>query len=235
MALRDIGTLLLACLLLPGLAVAACSDGEEAGRDQTATDDDISLRDLVRKAGNGEYLVTYEVRQVGGTNGQYTIALKGEKTYGAFDFGESGGGSGRKSIEIDDGTTSYSCGDALGLWGDQPDASPVCHGTSASPRENDMPHLRHFFNPAGVAVYLASVGAETGRDGSVLIAGRTAKCYKVEDQSTIGKGRVCLEEALGVPLLIETTDAEGLESSSCATEFRDQVGDSIFQPPYPVR
>src|SRR5437867_10798557 len=104
MALRDIGTLLLACLLLPGLAVAACSDGEEAGRDQTATDDDISLRDLVRKAGNGEYLVTYEVRQVGGTNGQYTIALKGEKTYGAFDFGESGGGSGRKSIEIDDGT-----------------------------------------------------------------------------------------------------------------------------------
>jgi hypothetical protein len=215
-------------------ALMACSSDNQESRDEEAAEQDVSLRELVAKADAGEYQVTYEGVDAEGTTGRYSIAVKGDKTYGAFDFDTGSlGESGYESISIDDGTISYNCGDLFGIGGDGSEPTEVCYSSPSGQNESDLPSLRDLFNPAGVAASLADSVAEPERDGSEEIAGREGRCFKV-DHEILGKGRACVDPELGIPLLIDATDPEGVEFSSRATDVKSEVDDSLFEPPYPV-
>ena len=236
MRIQPVPSLRFAVPAILGLALMGCSSsGEDASSGSGSKDDDASLRDIISGASSDEYRVTYEARDADGTKGRYSIAVKGGKTYAAFDF-ESGslGESGFESISIDDGTTSYNCGDPLGIYGQGSEPTEVCYSSPSGQGESDLPSLRDFFDPAGLAAGLANSGAETGPDGTEEIAGQEARCFKVEEE-TLGKGRLCVDPELGIPLLFEGTDPEGAKYSSRATEVQAEVDDSIFEPPYEVK
>jgi hypothetical protein len=109
----------------------------------------------------------------------------------------------------------------------------VCY-QSESMDESDLPSLRDMFNPAGLGLGLS--GAQAERDGSESIAGRKAKCFKIDGiDEVISSGRICVEGSIGVPLLMEGTDSEGATFSQRATDLKEKVDDDIFEPPYEVK
>jgi hypothetical protein len=218
--------------LVVALVVIACSDDNQESREEGAVEEDISLRELVTKARAGEYHVTYDVKDAEGAEGQITVAVKDDKTFVEANFGEGPGTEGGiESISIDDGSTSYSCGDTFGLLSEGEEGGEVCYGAPSS-QENDIPSLRDFFNPVGLAEGLASAG-QAEADGTESIAGQDVRCFKVNTLEL--SGRVCVEEELGVPLLLEGTDPDDASFSWRATELRDEVDDSVFEPPYEVK
>jgi hypothetical protein len=226
-----------AATAMVGLGLIGCSSSDdETGSNGQSLSEDASLSEVISGvSGSDEYQVTYDSVDAEGTKGRYTIAVKGEKTYAAFDFDSSSlGDSGFESIAIDDGESSYNCGDPLGVGGQGSEPSEVCYSSPSGQGESDVPSLRDLFNPAGLVAGLANAGAETGPDGTEDIAGHEARCFKVEEQ-TIGKGRLCVHLELGVPLLLEGTDPEGAHYSSRATEVKAEVDDSIFEPPYEIK
>jgi hypothetical protein len=81
-AARPLFALVAALVLV--LLVAACSSEEEAS--VTREGDDPSWDELVARLKNAEYQVTYDSTDATGSHGQLTVAVKGEKTYVAFDF-----------------------------------------------------------------------------------------------------------------------------------------------------
>jgi hypothetical protein len=237
MRLKFVSPTFFAATAVVGLGLIGCSSSDdETGSNGQSLSEDASLSEVISGAsGSDEYQVTYDSLDAEGTKGRYTIAVKGEKTYAAFDFDSSSlGGSGFESISIDDGTSSYTCGDPLGIAGQGSEPSEVCYGSPSGQGESDLPSLRDLFDPAGLVAGLANAGAETGPDGSEEIAGQEARCFKVEEQN-IGKGRLCVHLELGIPLLLEGTDPEGARYSSRATEVKGEVDDATFEPPFEVK
>jgi hypothetical protein len=217
-----IGAIIVATLM-------ACSGGKpESGDEDTAGN--ISLQELVAKADSGEYHVAYDAKGADGSQGPLEVAVKGDKTFVSVDF-EPGQGTegGVQSIFIDNGSTSYTCGDLFGVFGDTSDAGEVCYSAPSS-EENDIPTLRDLFDPVGLAKGLASAGEADG-DGTESIAGRDGRCFKVKSIDL--SGRLCVEQGLGVPLLLEGSDPASF--SWRATELKDEVDDSVFEPPYEVK
>jgi hypothetical protein len=214
------------------LFVGCSNDGEEA---RVGGGDDTSLGDLVSKLDGAEYWVSYDSTSADGSNGVLTVAVSGEKTYVSMDFAGGTGQAGLSGILIEDGANSYSCdglANLFGLFGGASSDSNVCYRSDTT-KENDMPSLRDFFNPAALAQALA--GAQTGSDGNESIAGREARCFKIEGVEAISSGRICVEDSIGVPLLIEGVDDEGARFSQHARELRDEVDDSVFEPPYEMK
>ncbi len=217
------------------LCLSACSGGEEEASVEQAAGDDASLSDLVSRLDGAEYWVTYDSSSADAANGLLTVAVKDEKTYVSMDFAGGSDQAGFSGILIEDGTNSYSCGglaNLFGLFGGASSETNVCYRSDTT-NENDMPSLRDFFNPAGLGLALS--GAQAERDGNEFIAEREAKCFKIAGIEAISSGRICVEGSIGVPLLVEGVDDEGARFSQRAKEMRDQVDDTVFEPPYEVK
>lgn len=210
----------------PAASPAASPAARSPGASPAAPAVPGDLGQLLSKASQAQFQATYEVKVSDGPDkATVTLVIKAGKsafTIKAEDL---------EVTVIDDGQSSFLCGDLGGLVGGR--GGKACY---KSPRNQAGPGSELIgafqgLNPSELVEELGA-GANVQRDGSQTIAGRKASCFKVS--SPEGQGRICLDESLGVVLLIEGK-FDGEDGTFKATKFSDKVSDDAFKPPYGVK